>query len=299
MPTIKILGVPHTYELTPPRSFPHVLVFLHGWLLSRQYWQPLLERLSADYQCLTYDMRGFGDSQPLDASHPGAAAAAMNEPVSDDSNASPYSLQAYAQDLGELLQSLNISSAWLIGHSLGGSVAFWCAQQSSQLVQGIIGLNAGGGIYLKEEFERFRGAGQQLLHFRPHWLRYLPLVDVMFSHANVARPVALRWGRQRVVDFVAAQREAALGTLLDSTTEAEVHRLPQVVSQLKQPVYFIAGSDDKVMEPKYVKHLASFHSMFNCQGHNVIEIPHCGHMAMIEQPDAIAKQLRFILQQHD
>lgn len=297
MPKIQVLGVPHTYELTPPRNFPHVLVFLHGWLLSRKYWQPVVARLSSEYQCLTYDMRGFGDSQPLEASQLNTTAAIGREmPAATDE--SPYSLQAYARDLCELLNALQVPSAWLVGHSLGGSVAFWGAQQSSQLVQGIVGLNAGGGIYLKEEFERFRGAGQQLLHFRPHWLRYLPLVDVMFSRANVARPVALHWGRQRVVDFVSAQREAALGTLLDSTTEAEVHRLPQVVSQLKQPVYFIAGTDDKVMEPKYVKHLASFHPMFDCHGQNVIEIPHCGHMAMIEQPDAIAEQLRFILQQH-
>lgn len=65
MAIIDILGVPHEYELTAPTasSFP-VLVFIHGWLLGRSYWQPLIERLSSDYQCLNYDLRGFGDSQP-------------------------------------------------------------------------------------------------------------------------------------------------------------------------------------------------------------------------------------------
>ncbi len=86
--------------------------------------------------------------------------------------------------------------------------------------------------------------------------------------------------------------------LLDSTTEAEVHRLPQMVSQLKQPVYFIAGAKDTVMEPKYVRHLASFHKLFQVDGDNVIEIPGCGHMAMVEQPEAIAIQIRKILANH-
>jgi pimeloyl-ACP methyl ester carboxylesterase len=175
----------------------------------------------------------------------------------------------------------------------------WGASVASERVQGVICLNAGGGIYLKEEFERFRAAGQQLVKRRPGWLCYVPLIDLLFTRAQVARPIARRWGRQRVIDFVVANPEAALRALLDSTTEAEVHRLPQVVSQLNQPVYFIAGAKDTVMEPKYVRHLASFHKLFQGCGDNVIEIPGCGHMAMVEQPDAIATQIRKILADYE
>ncbi|HEY9838755.1 MAG TPA: alpha/beta hydrolase, partial [Vampirovibrionales bacterium] len=100
METIDILGVPHAYELTDPRPSPHVLVFIHGWLLSRRYWQPLIDRLSVDYQCLSYDLRGFGDSQP--SAHPTPQFHAG------------YTPSAYAQDLEVLLDKLNISTAWLI-----------------------------------------------------------------------------------------------------------------------------------------------------------------------------------------
>ncbi|MGB5596793.1 MAG: alpha/beta hydrolase, partial [Crocosphaera sp.] len=48
MPTIDILGVSHAYELTSgsPKPSTPVLIFIHGWLLSRQYWLPLIEQLS-------------------------------------------------------------------------------------------------------------------------------------------------------------------------------------------------------------------------------------------------------------
>ena len=49
------------------------------------------------------------------------------------------------------------------------------------------------------------------------------------------------------------------------------------------------------MEPKYVRHLASFHSSFQQSGDNVIEIPNCGHLAMLEQPDAVANHIRSII----
>lgn len=294
MATIEILGATHVYELTPPTATAApVLVFIHGWLLSRSYWQPLIERLTPDYQCLIYDLRGFGDSQTLVDKSQKVPSPIESELV--ELSAPSYTLAAYAADLGILLQQLKIDQAWLIGHSLGGSIALWGALKLPERVVGVICLNAGGGIYLKEEFERFRSAGQELLKRRPRWLCSVPFLDLLFTRTQVARPLARQWGRQRVIDFVVANPEAALRTLLDSTTEAEVHRLPQVVSQLEQPVYFIAGAMDKVMEPKYVRHLASFHKLFQGCGENVVEIPGSGHMAMVEQPDAVAREVRQIL----
>ncbi len=299
MAYIDILGSHHAYELTPPPSSPSpVLVFIHGWLLSRKYWQPLIDRLADDYQCLTYDLRGFGDSQPKsDISHKRLRFSDSKLPDTDAAvgSSSGYTLAAYAQDVNILLQQLNIERAWLIGHSLGGSIALWGASSASDRVKGVICVNAGGGIYIKQEFERFRAVGQQLVRQRPRWLGYLPLIGLLLTRSQVARPIARRWARQRLIDFVTATPEAALRALLDSTTETEVNRLPQVVSRLSQPVYFIAGAQDRVMEPKYVRHLASFHKLFQGCDENVIEIPECGHLAMVEQPDALDAKIRQIL----
>ncbi|MBW4685286.1 MAG: alpha/beta hydrolase [Komarekiella atlantica HA4396-MV6] len=304
MANIEILGVPHAYELTAPTSScSHTLVFIHGWLNSRGYWQPVISRLSADLQCLSYDLRGFGESQShakTDFSQIPTSASlnSISNSVVGSTFDSLYTPAAYAQDLTVLLQQMNITSAWLIGHSLGGTIALWGAAQMPECVKGVICINAGGGIYLKEAFEQFRSAGQKFLQVRPRWLSQMPLIDLLFTRASVARPLERYWARQRVIDFVVADPEAALGTLLDSTTEEEINRLPQLVSQLKQPVYFLAGAEDKVMEPKYVRHLASFHRLFQYCGDNVIEIPECGHLAMLEQPDAVAEHIQAIVKSH-
>jgi pimeloyl-ACP methyl ester carboxylesterase len=300
MATIEILGVPHAYELTAPTPCPHALVFIHGWLNSREYWQPVISRLSVDLQCLSYDLRGFGESQSqpdteFSRAEVSVSLAPTTSSAIDSSFDSLYTPSAYAQDLAILLQQLHISSAWLIGHSLGGTIALWAAAQMPDCVQGVICINAGGGIYLKEAFEQFRSVGQRFLQVRPRWLSQIPLIDLLFTRNSVARPLERYWARQRVIDFVVADPEAALGTLLDSTTEEEINRLPQLVSQLKQPVYFLTGTHDKVMEPKYVRHLASFHRLFQYCGDNVIEIPDCGHLAMLEQPDAVASHIRLIV----
>ncbi len=313
MPSINILETPHIYELTAPVADPKlpVLVFVHGWLLSRHYWQPLVQLLKSEYQCLIYDARGFGESQIV--SHSSKASFTLTpvqSSITSDhgvsaidtqnglNNSRNYSLNAYANDLGCLLRSLEINEAWIVGHSLGGSVALWAADLCPEVIKGVICLNAGGGIYLKEEFERFRNAGQQLVKFRPRWLSYIPFLSVLFSRMMVARPLSLRWGRQRVLDFVQADEKAALGALLESTTEAEVHLLPQLVSRLQQPVYFVAGDKDKVMEIKYVNHLASFHSSFASEESNVFQISNCGHLGMIEAPDEVASIISQVLDNH-
>jgi 2-succinyl-6-hydroxy-2,4-cyclohexadiene-1-carboxylate synthase len=295
MTVVNVLGVPHVYDFTPSAQLAEspgqVIVCVHGWLLSRAYWQPVTQKLAPRYSCLTYDLRGFGDStQGLHQRLPPDVKDARGNP------ATLYSLAAYAEDLIALLHQLGIQRAWLLGHSLGGSIALWAAHLAPDCIQGVICLNAGGGIYIRNAFEQFRAAGQQMVRYRARWLQYLPLMATVFSRLMMAHPVAIQWGKRRLIDFLNANGEAALGALLASTTPLEVNRLPQVVASLSQPVYFITGQQDTVMQPRYVTHLASFHPLFS-QG-NVTEFEHCGHFAMLEKPQQVVKLIDTVLEHH-
>ncbi|BAQ60555.1 possible alpha/beta hydrolase superfamily [Geminocystis sp. NIES-3708] len=294
MNKINIRGVNHYYEFTKSESYDSskpILVFIHGWLLSGQYWTPLIDQLKHQYSCLVYDLRGFGASQILSSST--EESDEKNQLLSKNKS---FSLHSYAEDLKELLTQLNIQNAWLIGHSLGGSIALWGADICSDIVEGVICVNAGGGIYLQEEFERFRKAGENLVKFRPQWLLKIPFFDFIFAIMMVKKPLKLRWGKQRLKDFLFADEKAAIGSLLESTTEDEVHYLPQIVARLNQPVYFIAGKQDQIMETQYVKHLASFHTLFQHHQQNVYEINDCGHFAMLEQTKLVAEYTFNIIQ---
>lgn len=295
MTMVNVLGVPHVYDFTPAaqqsNSESQAVVCIHGWLLGRTYWQPIIHDLAVHHDCLAYDLRGFGESTQL--------LGRRQPPTIDNAQgnvASLYSLQAYAEDLLALLKQLNIKRAWLLGHSLGGSIALWAAHLAPECIQGIICLNAGGGVYIRKAFDQFRAAGQQMVRYRANWLQSLPLLTWIFARMMMAQPVALRWGKQRLTDFVSANAEAAVGALLTSTTPEEVHYLPQLVSNLKQPTYFMTGQQDQVMAPRYVKHLASFHPLF-VQG-NVIEFDNCGHFAMLERPQQVSQQVVQLIRQH-
>ncbi|MEM6503486.1 MAG: alpha/beta hydrolase [Cyanobacteria bacterium P01_C01_bin.89] len=301
MAWIEIRTVPHFYDLSAPRHGRCALIFLHGWLLSRRYWQPIIQQVAGDYQCLTYDLRGFGESQSaamLTGDTAIAQKSSSSQVAAQRKRFDAHSPLAYAEDLKELMNGLGIDRAWLVGHSLGGTVALWGAHHIGDRIAGVICLNSGGGIYLEEEFRTFRTIGQRLVNWRPRWLRDFPLLHWMFRFDSVPKPLPMEWGRQRAIDFMTADGESALGSLLSSTTRTEVHRLPQLVSQLKQPAYFIAGERDTVMEPRYVRHLASYHPLFGVEGSNLIELPGCGHMGMIERPQEVSGHILRILDRH-
>ncbi len=270
MAQIFVRNVPQFYLLTPAiasaieRDF--VLVFLHGWLLSSAYWQPLIDQLQCHVRCLSYDLRGFGQSL---------------------TSTCPHTLVSYIEDLAEILDRLQIAKVWLVGHSLGGTLALWGAHLMAERVLGVVCINSGGGIYIDQDFRKLRWAGRIIAYARPQWLAYLPWLADQFAKDSVHQPLAWHWGKQRVKDFVSADLRAVLGILLDSTTEREVHLLPQLVAGLKQPAYFVAGECDRIMQAKFVKHLASFHPLFQQGEPNYWEIANCGHIAMLEHADLI------------
>src|SRR5690606_7336525 len=65
-------------------------------------WRPQVEGLSADFQCLVFDNRGMGASQPLGC---------------------PLTIHQLARDALHLMTHVGWESAHLVGHSMGGPIA--------------------------------------------------------------------------------------------------------------------------------------------------------------------------------
>ena len=88
------------HELIGVASSPS-LVLIHGITESRHTWHPLLHELAREHQVLAVDLRGHGESD-------------------DDDGYDPAS---YAADVIETAESLGVTDALVVGHSLGGIVA--------------------------------------------------------------------------------------------------------------------------------------------------------------------------------
>ena len=92
------------------------LVFAHGILGYWRNFYSVSQAFKTDYTCLLYDQRGHGLSVHKE----------------------PYTVEGLAQDLKELLESLDLKSVVLAGHSLGGWVCLYLAYKEPDLVKNLI-----------------------------------------------------------------------------------------------------------------------------------------------------------------
>ncbi len=84
-----------------PKSAPAVLL-VHGILMDRSVWDPVIDALSRDFRVIALDLRGFGKST-------------FSTPE--------ISFEDHAADLVEVCEQLQLSRPTLVGWSMGGAVA--------------------------------------------------------------------------------------------------------------------------------------------------------------------------------
>ena len=75
--------------------------FVHGIGARKTSWNEVCHHLEKDFTCISYDLRGHGDSPK---------------------GVLPYSLEDLVDDLETLRQKLNIQKIHIVGHSLGGMI---------------------------------------------------------------------------------------------------------------------------------------------------------------------------------
>jgi pimeloyl-ACP methyl ester carboxylesterase len=78
-------------------------VFVHGWTCDRSFFKPQHDHFGRSARAVALDLRGHGKS-----------------PAAPDGD---YSIDAFAGDVGALIDHLDLAPAILVGHSLGGVIA--------------------------------------------------------------------------------------------------------------------------------------------------------------------------------
>ena len=108
------------YQITGPEQNAEAapkLIFLHGVMGYSANWRRIAKAFEHEYQILVYDQRGHGRSfQP----------------------ATGYRAEDYAGDLEKIIDELGWKKVNLVGHSMGGRIAFHFAAHNPQRVTHLV-----------------------------------------------------------------------------------------------------------------------------------------------------------------
>ncbi|MBV5260803.1 alpha/beta hydrolase [Synechococcus moorigangaii CMS01] len=278
MAIAQVRGVPHYYEWigqgTERDRHKPVLVFIHGWGGSSHYWRSTAQALGAHFDCLLYDLRGFGRSL-LPLNYYG-----------------DYHLEDYALDLAALLQGLEISGKIILNaHSMGASIAAIFAAQFPQQLERVI-LNCSGIFeYDARAFATFQKIGGRVVQLRFPWLRRIPGMDRVAIARFLAQPITKADRKQFLEDFLKADNRAAQGTLIASVNQEMVTRLPQALQQIQCPTLLLAGEQDQIIPAAMAKRAIALNPHFQ-----YVEIPQVGHFPMLENAPLYQAAIKQFLQ---
>lgn len=282
MPLIQVRGIEHYYEwIRSPEAgkTKPVMVFVHGWAGSGRYWESTAQALADDFDCLLYDMRGFGRSKlPL-------AAAVADAPTQK------YELEEYAEDLAVLLDAFQLKRVYLNAHSMGASVATLFLNRYPERVERAILTCSGIFEYDEKAFAAFYKFGGYVVKFRPRWLGKIPLADKLFMKRFLHRPLPRTMSQAFLDDFLVADYEAALGTIFTSVSKQAAEVMPQEFAKLSVPTLLVAGEYDIIIPAEMGRRAADLNDLVE-----YALIPGTAHFPMLEDPATYLQRVREFLQ---
>jgi len=297
MPYIDVRGVEHYYEWVRKASTSGtkpVMVFVHGWAGSARYWKSTADALSDKFDCLLYDMRGFGRSQGKPTIVQKSESVAESDTIQETSIAIQeltYELEEYADDLAILLDELHLGRVYIQAHSMGASVATLFFNRYPQRVERGILTCSGIFEYDEKAFTAFHKFGGYVVKFRPKWLGKIPFVDRIFMARFLHRSIPKAERQAFLQDFLEADYDAALGTIFTSVSKAQSELMPQEFAKLTVPTLLVAGEYDKIIPAAMGRQAAALN--------NKVEfalIPDTAHFPMLEDPPTYLQRVQEFLQ---
>lgn len=266
--TIRVDGLRvRVVEASPRDERDDPVLMIHGLGGWAENWRALMPAVAASgRRAIAVDLPGFGESERLRASR----YFDPDEP-------------SYARFVAAALDALGIPEAHVAGHSLGGAVAYTAAVTSPERVRSLT-LVAPGGLAREviRELRLLTLPGMELLAR----LRRSPAItrQVLYScfHDPARCPEdvvaeALRYGAPAAPEMVRALRSAVSFRhgLRDDVRLRWIERAPRY----RGPSLVVWGMDDRVIPASAAEEARRI-----TPDAEVVLIPSCGHLVMIERP---------------
>jgi pimeloyl-ACP methyl ester carboxylesterase len=253
-----------------PRGTGLPVLFVHGFSHNRSVWEKLARELPEGFRPIAVDLRGHGES-PW-------------------SRAADYDLDSYASDLPALLDALELPSAVLVGHSLGGNVATLFAVSHPERVRALVlvdtgpALESGGTSFILDGVASVLRSYASVAEFRE---------QLRGTHPQGDSELLDRLAASGLVRRIDGRYEPALdpGVLGDPGTPIDMPTLERVLwaalGTVKSPVLLVRGGLSAVLSEKVAREMID--EVVDDGG--LVTLPSAGHAVMIDDGPGLATAL--------
>jgi 3-oxoadipate enol-lactonase len=237
---------------------------VHGIGSRKTTWDAIVENLESDFTCVSYDLRGHGDS-----------------PVPTP----PYSLDDLVDDLEALRVKLGHDKIHVVGHSLGGMIGPAYAHRYPQhtLSVGLLSTAAGRS---DEDREKLKGVG-----------------DAMETNGVVETLATFvaRWFTDEFLENNPEIIDARLQQVRDTPEDVFLSvfwiyattEMAPWLHEVKHPCLVLTGEFDGGCNPRLNRFMAD-----ELSNSELVILPSLKHSLMIEASDRVLEHLKPFLMNH-
>lgn len=252
----------HHLEWGDPASPP--ILALHGLRSYAHTWDDLALELSGSYQVIAPDFRGRGESDW--------------DPQRD------YFTNAYVSDLEELLDHLGLQRFTIIGHSMGGAVAYAYAARHPDRVNALVVEDIGpgsstatsGASRIVSEMESTPADFESLAAVRKYWRALRPAITEQALASRISHTVREsddgRWTWKLDMAGIAAARLSG-----DPAGPVDLWRC---VDALRCPTLVIRGARSDFLPRQTCVEMAERQPLVRW-----VEVPGAGHYVHDDAPE--------------
>ncbi len=200
-----------------------------------------------------------------------------------------HGVARYARDVLDFMDALDLEEASLVGHSAGGAIVAEAALQAPQRVMRL-GLLSSAGMRGYPPGARLatRAIASRWLLERTLERLAMPLLDLIFVEKNAYTEKFVRDALDRPAESTCVEMARVMSDLLPELV------MPSVLDRaalLRQPTLVLWGATDRLVPPDSVKILQR-----RLAQATFTRLPACGHMPMIERPEATSRALAAFLE---
>ena len=226
------------------------VILLHGWLESWGLWQETMDFLSKSYRTYAIDFWGFGES---------------------DKRRESFSIQDFVELVNEFMDSLGITKAPLVGHSMGGTVSLSVAIQHPEKVSKIVVIGSpieGSSLSILLKLASCRTIANIVYQ----------MMDTLKFGIRVAAPAITReskWPEMISQDL----NQVTLESFLLSISSLRQTNLSPQLAPIYQPVMGMYGDRDVIVNPNQWSVLEK-----DVQRPRIERFKQAGHFIMLDKP---------------
>ena len=235
------------------------IVLIHGYPFNRTLWNEQVAALSTSYRVIVPDLRGFGESE----SSPG-----------------PATMNRLAQDVGQLMDHLEISRAVIVGLSMGGYVALAFYKQFPSRVRALVLADTRAQADTEEAKQTRAQQAEKALAEGMAGIADAMLPKLLTPETVSKRPEIVK----RVRDMMLKTKpEGAAAALLGM---AERDDLTELLSRITTKTLILVGAEDAITPP------ADSEKMHNAiAGSRLVVLENAGHVSNLERTEEFNEAL--------